>query len=324
MRAVHALWALAELLLLGLISQTSFAWNSSDPPREESPPPRFELIKTFVPWDLHQSKLDSLSGGLTQRLPYRMAMDSHGRILVTDPMLSVVHVLDLETRKWWQIRGDRQHRMARPAYITVDGEDNIYVSDLLQGVVFVFQPDGRFKRWIGMGSLHVPSGVWVDKQNGRLYVADWVESRIVSFDLEGTPLQAFGGWGREPGQLSHPRDVVVQGDTVIVLDAGNLRFTTFDLQGRFRGVRPFGYDRNPTSFASDATGNLYYFDSISNGLLAVDEKGKLIAGFGQLPYGTTTIRPRFRCIFMEDRGRIFALRPTFEIDLFRLVSDAEE
>lgn len=68
--------------------------------------------------------------------------------------------------------------------------------------VSIFQPSGRFMRTIGLGVLILPTGIWVDKQNRRLYVADWIGDEILSFDLEGKPLHVFGSWGKRAGAVA--------------------------------------------------------------------------------------------------------------------------
>jgi sugar lactone lactonase YvrE len=179
---------------------------------------------------------------------------------------------------------------------------------------------------IGMGILRLPRGIWVDKQNRRLYVADWITDEILSFDLEGKPLQVFGSFGTAPGQLNHPLDILLHHDTLVVLDAGNSRFELFDLQGKVRGIWPYGPNRTPIALACDAAGNLYYADSVSGGLVAMDLRGKVLAAFGQRPFGQWIPRssagPNFISLALDASGNILALRPTFDVEVLKLISDA--
>ncbi len=326
MRRLHAAAGVAVLLLFAFIIQSREAWGGNDAPQHQVQSSHLLSLGTYAPRAFQQSLLDRLSGGLAQRLPYRMAADSQGRILMTDPALSVVHVFDIKQGKRWQIKGDRRHRLTAPAYIAVDANDNIYLTDLGRSVVFVLQPDGRFLRTIGVGTLRLPTGIWIDKQNRRLYVADWIRDEILSFDLEGKPLQVIGSWGAGPGQLLHPRDIVLHNDVLVVLDAGNSRFELFDLQGRLRGIWPYGPNRTPIALASDPAGNLYYADMDSGGVVAMDPQGKVLAGFGQRPFGQWIPRsstgPNFMSLALDPLGRILAVRPTFEVEVLELISDA--
>jgi len=326
MRGLHAAAGVAVLLLFAVITQSSKAWGGNDEPHDQVKSPHLSSLRTYAPRAFQQSLLDRLSGGLAQGFPFRIAADSQGRILVTDPALSVVHVFDTRQGKRWQIKGDPRRRLSAPACIAVDADDNIYLTELGRSAVFVLQPNGHFLRTIGLGILRLPTGIWVDKENRRLYVADWIRDEILSFDLEGQLLQVFGSWGAGPGQLLYPLDIVVHGDTLVVLDAGNSRFELFDLQGKVRGIWPYGPNRTPIALSCDAAGNLYYADLESGGLVAMDPQGKVLAGFGQRPFGQwiprSSGRPNFMSLALDPRGKILALRPTFEVEVLALISDA--
>jgi hypothetical protein len=325
MRRLHAAAGVTVLLLLALITQSRKAWGGDGAPHDQVKSSHLASLRTYVQREFQQSLIDRLSGGLGQQFPYRMAADSQGRVLVTDRALSVVHVFDTRHGKRWQIKGNRQHRLYMPASIAVDADDNIYLTELWSSAIFVFRPDGRFLRTIGLGVLRLPAGIWMDKQNHILYVADWIRDEIVSLDLEGNLLRVYGSWGTGPGQLLHPLDVVLHGDTLVVLDAGNSRFELFDLQGKVRGIWPFGPNRTPIALACDAAGNLYYVDLDSGGLVAMDPQGKVLAGVGQRPFGQWVPRSsaglNFMCVALDAWGKILALRPSLDVEVFELVSD---
>ena len=326
MRRLHAAAGVALLLLFAFLAQSSKAWGGNDAPHDQAQSSHFSSLRTYAPQAFRQSLLDRLSGGLAQESSYRLAVDSQGRILVTDPVLSVVQVFDTKQGKRWQIKGDRHHRLSAPAHIAVDADDNIYLTEVGRSVVFVLQPNGDFLRTIGLGELRLPTGISVDKHNRRLYVADWTRDEILSFDLEGKLLQVFGSWGTGPGQLLHPLDIVLQGDRLVVLDAGNSRFELFDLQGKVRAIWPYGPNRTPIALACDAAGNLYYTDLDSGGLVAMDSQGKVLAGLGQRAFGQwvprSSARPNFMSLALDPLGKILALRPTLEVEVLELISDA--
>lgn len=306
------------LLLAAVLTQSGRGWGSDDTPQNQAQPSQISEVRTYSPGDFRESLLDRLSGGLHLRLPYRMVMDSKGRVLMTDPALSLVHVFDTEAGKRWQITG-----LTRPSYIAVDADDNIYVTDWGLRAVVVFQRNGRFLRTIGADLLSLPTGIAVDKEHQKLYVADWLKGEILAFDLDGNLLQVIGSEGLGPGQLYGPGDVVLHHGALIALDTFNSRFDVFDLQGNFRGAVPFGPDRMPTTFAFDGGGNLFYVDLYSGALVASDPQGNVLATLDQLRgFGQWAPRPlatNFVCIAVDLMGSVIVLRPTLNIETVKLV-----
>ncbi len=310
--------SVALLLLATVLAQSGTSWSSNGAQGNSH---NLASLKTYTPRNFRQSRLDRWSGGLSQWFPFRMVADSQGRILVTDPVLSAVHVFDTRQGTRSQILGDLHHRLLWPAYIAVDAENNIYVTDLGLLAVVVFQPNGRFLRTIGAGVLNVPTGIWVDQSSQTLYVADWWRSKVFWFDLDGELLGEIGSHGKGSGQLNEPTDIAIHHDTLVVLNNANLRFELFDLQGNSRGIWPFGVNHTPIAFAFDDAGNLFYVDLDSGGLEAVDPQGRQLARFGQV---RTFSQPRrqgvnFRCVSKGPLGDILALHPTLEIEAFQLV-----
>lgn len=287
---------------------------------------QLKVVQTIAPEDFRESFRDRWSGDLRQQLPFRMTTDSQGRILITEPYLSRVQVLDTKQGKRWQIRGDRNQRMISPTYIATDGDDNIYVSEPSLGVVLVFLPDGRFLRAIGGDRLGLPFGLAVDQSNHKLYVADHVRSEIQVYTLEGQLLQVMATRGSRPGELQNPCDLVLHHGLLFVLDSGNARFQIFDLGGNARGVWPFGGDRRPVAFAFDAVGNLYYIDMESRGVRVSDPTGNPIAAFDtKVRYGQPSFEaafPSFVCLAENRDGSVLALRPALTIEVMKLESPA--
>jgi len=278
--------------------------------------------RTIVPAEFRQSLRDRLAGGLHQQLPFRMTTDSQGRILVTDPYLSLVHVLDVKDGKRWQMRGDRNQRMVFPTYIAVDGEDNVYVSEPLLFAILVFRPDGSFLRSIRGDRLTVPFGLALDERNDKLYVVDNFRDEIQVYTLEGKLLQVIAKRGTGPGELMHPSDLVLQHGMIFVLDTGNKRFQVFDLEGNVTKIWPFGPDRWPVTFTLDAAGNLYCIDLESLGMLISDPAGSPLAALDiQIPYGQPGRRgafPSFLAMAPKRDGSMLALRPGGTIEVVKL------
>ena len=72
-----------------------------------------------------------------------------------------------------------------------------------------------------------PRGIDVD-QNGKVYVADTGNKRIVVFDEDGNYITEFGMAGFDPGQFDEPVGVAVSDDgMVFVTDTWNQRIQSF-------------------------------------------------------------------------------------------------
>lgn len=83
-----------------------------------------------------------------------------------------------------------------------------------------------------------PSDIAIDPQ-GRIYLVDGVNNRIVVCDADGNLAFTFGHGGNGPGELMHPMgiDISTQGQ-VFIADTGNHRVQVFDLQGTFLYLFP--------------------------------------------------------------------------------------
>jgi len=317
----HTTGALRVLVCGAILSFSANGWANSGAPQNQNVSYHFTSFQTYLPSEFHTLVIEHLlefCGVNARRFPYRAAVDSQERILVTDPGLSVVHVLDVKNRAYWQIIGDRHQRLGVPVGIAVDADDNIYVTDLSPPRIVVFHPGGRIVRVIGAAVLEAPAGLSVDKQSRELYVADESKDQILSFDLEGRLVGSFGSRGAGPGQFIRPRDVVLHHKTLVVLDAGNFRLQMFDLRGMFRGMWPLGADQ-PSGLVFDHESNLYYVDQATSNLVALDRRGKFLATVGRRKrlFG----EPDFYCAQVNAEGDIVAIRSPFRLQMLRLVPD---
>ena len=318
--AAHPRRKVLLLLLDGVLLGTAVGAQESSP--APNLPPELKVVHTIEPSSLRLSTKDRLSGGLAQAVLFRITNDKQGRILVTDPHLSLIHVLDIENGKRSQLKADQDNRMVFPTYIAVDGGDNIYVSDPVRGVVLEFFPDGRLARTVGGDELALPFGLAVDQSTGRLFVVDHERAMIVVYSLEGKFLKRFAGFGSGAGELSHPTEIVFQNGVLYVLDTGNTRFEAFDAEGRFKAVLPFGNDRLPLAFTVDQAGRLYCVDGLSLGVLVLDQNGNQITTLGvQLPFGqpySADRTPTYTSLTVRADGAVLALRPNLTIDVVKL------
>jgi sugar lactone lactonase YvrE len=226
------------------------------------------------------------------RAPTHVTTDSRQRLIVTDPDLPAVHVLDLERKKSFRIAAGPQYRLRAPTGVAVDGEDNIYVADGKRGTILVYDPQGRFLRYIGSfrgeSLFQSPAGIAIDRNARRLYVLDPPVQQLVMLDLGGAVLKRVGD-KRSPSTATnpdHPIEIAVDKDHVVVLDSGGSRIQVFDLQCNFLGTFLVANLGDPTAFreiglALDSASNIY-LSNLNGSLVQVyDPAGHSMGAFGR-------------------------------------------
>ena len=224
--------------------------------------------------------------------PAHLTTDSRQRLIVTDPDLPAVHVLDANGKNSFRIAAGPQHRLQMPTGVAVDGSDNIYVADGKKGVVLVYDPQGRFLRSIGKfqneSMFQSPRAIAIDRKTGRLYVLDSPANQLVILDLEGRILKKVGSRRPQPNQIrfDYPSEIALGKDQFLVLDSGSSRIQTFDLECNFQRtftVRTVGGPPLVTEIglALDSASNIYLSNVLGSTVRIYDRKGALISVLGR-------------------------------------------
>jgi DNA-binding beta-propeller fold protein YncE len=224
--------------------------------------------------------------------PYGIAVDSHGRVIVTDPAISAVHIFDLAEHKYKLIdRWDKsKDPMIAPHGVAVDEKDNIYVTDSEAGKVFVFDPRGKTRKVFGSlkggeGYYRRPTGIAIDRGTHRVYVTDTLADRVFILDADGHVLRSFGRHGGERGEFNFPIEVKVKDGLVAVVDAMNFRVQLFDRDGNYQAQigtsgDPAGGIYRPKGIGIDSEDHIYVVDSEMGMVQVFDRKGRLLYRFG--------------------------------------------
>lgn len=240
-------------------------------------------------------------GPLQFHRPASVAVDADGNIYVADSGNDRIQKLspDGKSLAMWQnclpgstpcqpAPGHDPGQFFNPQGIALDGQGNVYVSEIGNNRVQKLDRDGKsLAIWGGpqsdaAGQFNQPFGITVDRA-GNVYVADLNNNRVQKLSPGGQPLASFGsGAGAGPGQLKQPRGVAVDADgNVYVSDTQNHRLEEFGPDGAFRaqwrrceddpavcqfpnsggGPGEFFY---PRGAVVDAAGDLYVADT-SNG-----------------------------------------------------------
>jgi len=194
---------------------------------------------------------------ITQGLvtPAGMAIDNENRFLyVADIGLDQVLVFDADNLTRLRAIGtpDTKHMstavgdFSKPTGVAVDSEGNVYVTDMLNYRVEIFDADGKFIRAFGKhgdgpGYFAMPKGIAVDC-DGHIWVTDSMQNRIHLFSQEGDLLMYMGSQqGVLPGTFS--------GLQYIAIDKENRVFTSEVYPGRVQMFRYVTQDEAQKEFA---------------------------------------------------------------------------
>ena len=173
-------------------------------------------------------------------LPVAMALDSRGRVYVTDEYLHRISIFDSSgtfVAKWGAM-GSGDGEVNGPAGIAIDDDDNVYIADQNNHRIQKFTSDGQYlAQWGGKGSgngqFNMPWGLCAAA--GHVYVADWRNDRVQKFSADGMFVTSFGGSGDGDGQLSRPSGVALDSDgNIYVADWGNERVQVLGPDGSFQ------------------------------------------------------------------------------------------
>ena len=131
---------------------------------------------------------------------------------------------------------------AMPHGLTIDGHDNVWLTDVALQQVYELSPDGRLLMTLGdrgvagNDSAHFdrPTAVAVAR-DGSFYVSDgYRNTRVMKFAADGRFLFQWGTKGSGPGQFDLPHDVALDDSgRVYVADRSNRRVQVFDAAGHY-------------------------------------------------------------------------------------------
>ncbi len=184
-----------------------------------------------------QGKLKQIYGkqGQLQR-PSGIAIDSRRKVLyVADPPahdIKVFSLTDGKQKKSIGKRGVQPGEFNFPAWLAVDSESRLYVTDSLNGRIQILTQDGKPLSSIGKlgdstGSFSSPKGIALDSE-GHLYVTDAGFDNIQIFDKNGRLLLYFGSAGQAPGLFWMPSGIFIdRNDNIYIADSYNRRVQIF-------------------------------------------------------------------------------------------------
>jgi peptidylamidoglycolate lyase len=243
-----------------------------------------------------------------------VAVDSDGHVLIfhrpgrgfepgaTAPLPDPA-VVEVEAESGALIRAWGANQFVVPHGISVDGDDNVYLTDVGLQQVFKFSHDGKLILALGTPGVggwdathfNQPTDVQV-RGNGAFYVSDgYINSRVALFDPHGKEVREWGRKGSGEGEFSNPHGMTLlpRSTDVLVADRENARLQLFDKDGRFKRQWTGAKDAETTgrvfAVVADSDGNFFVgirredYDTKHTGVLKLDRDYRIRAaiGFGQ-------------------------------------------
>ncbi len=267
--------------------------------------------------------------------PMGLAVSDDGqRLYVSDFAHLAVFVFDF-ARKTFSRVGEGE-RLARPVGLALDAQEQLYVVEQEKKGISVFTRQGKRVRFITHPSVERPTGIALDRERGRIYLADTGHTKsdehsVKILSLSGDLIGTIGqGKGEGPGQFLFPTYLALDDKgNLYVTDTLNSRVQVFDPDGQYQ--KTFGQRGNawgmfdkPKGVALDSFGNVYVVDSGWSNVQIFNQKGQILLFFGgRGPIPGMLKNPTAIAIDKENRIYV-ADYLNHRVEMYRLVNTSAE
>ena len=195
-----------------------------------------------------------LSHGYTLSQPTGIGIDSNDHIFVfhragrkgtnpvPDSLISINTILELENETGKILNSWGADHFIMPHGLTVDKENNVWVTDVGLHQIFKFSHDGQLLLKLGIAKIPGNDSLHFDRptdiavaDDGSFYVSDgYGNSRIIKFSSSGDYLFQWGTFGNKPGEFNIPHAITMDKvGNLYVADRQNNRIQVFDGNGTF-------------------------------------------------------------------------------------------
>jgi DNA-binding beta-propeller fold protein YncE len=273
-------WRMAAFLVAGCIMLTWLAWPKNSGLRfiKNNPGFRYTLVKEWpgLPQGFHLGAPAGLALDSSGHLFVFHRGPRHWSLLMPETLITGPTILELDSRTGQVINQWGAGLFTMPHGLTIDRNNNVWVTDAGLHQVFKFSHEGKLLMQLGTAgvagkdSLHFnqPTDLAV-AADGSIYICDgYGNSRVMKFSAEGKFLFAWGEKGIKPGQFNIPHSIVLDNKGLVyVADRENDRIQVFDTQGKF--LRQWKSNADARLFA-------LAFDSSRNQLFASEDITRFI------------------------------------------------
>lgn len=187
-----------------------------------------------------------------------------------DSLISQNTVLELDNETGKIINSWGANYFIMPHGLTVDKDNNVWVTDVGLHQIFKFNHDGKLLMKLGIAkvpgndSIHfnLPTDIAI-ASDGSFYVSDgYGNSRVVKFSSTGKFIMTWGAYGKMRGEFIIPHGIAIdKNDIIYVADRQNNRVQLFDTTGKFlKELKNNEQVEQLPSVAIDLNNKLYAID----------------------------------------------------------------
>lgn len=213
-------------------------------PKQNTAQAHYELVSGWP--ELNKSyKLSQPTGIGIDKEDHIFVFHRAGRKWTTpfpDSLISQNTILELDNKSGKIINAWGANYFIMPHGLTVDKQNNIWLTDVGLHQIFKFSHDGKLLMKLGVAKVpgndashfNLPTDIAV-AADGSFYVSDgYGNSRVVKFSSTGKYIKAWGKYGNNPGEFIIPHGIAIdQNNTIYVADRQNNRIQLFDTSGNF-------------------------------------------------------------------------------------------
>jgi DNA-binding beta-propeller fold protein YncE len=187
--------------------------------------------------------------------------------------------------------GEGKGEFMFPYGIAGDDKGQIYVADLYNGNISIFNKKGKFVDYFKESDeknkvIEAPGGLRIIDE--KLYVTDIEKSQVFVFDMKGELLLTIGKPGEGEGDFRAPNAVTADEDgNIYVVDSGNQRVQVFDKAGKYKLMINGSEDGkgsstlvNPRGIDVDSRGIIYVVNNLTHYIYAFNSDGTKAFQFG--------------------------------------------
>lgn len=214
--------------------------------------------------------------------------------------------------------GNRQAEppLLSPFAVAVGRDDQVWIADNGARMLYRLDLERRkidyYREFSGL-ELISPSGIAVDDERRRVFLADAARARVFVLDLQGNYLDS---WGPEQG-FGRPAGLAVDAaGRLLVADAASGDVSLFNTDGSLAArigskVNPDGRFKRPLAVAFGPRGEILVLDAFAFRVEVQSAQGELLGTIGQLGDAAGYLA-RPRGLAVDQAGHVFVADSAFD------------